>query len=110
MKRPKGDRLRVPNVAPRLASASSLVPVVAPQQTQRIRGRALQGIRRRFLEQDPLCVKCKARGRIVAATQLDHRRPLWDGGSDTADNRQGLCDECHDEKTGAEASLRAGLR
>jgi 5-methylcytosine-specific restriction protein A len=78
-------------------------------QTQRIRGRALQGIRRRHFERHPLCVCCEEQGKVRAATQLDHQVPLWQGGQDVEANRQGLCDDCHDAKTKKEASLRALL-
>lgn len=70
----------------------------------------MQGIRRRHFQRDPLCVKCRALGRVVAATQVDHERPLWDGGEDVEGNRQGLCDDCHDVKTSAEAALRGMMR
>jgi len=100
----------VPSLRPRVDAIQARAPGLKVAQTVRIRGRALQGIRRRHLEQEPLCVRCKAKGRVVAATQVDHRVPLWQGGLDVEANRQGLCDPCHDEKTTAEAALRAALR
>lgn len=100
----------MPNLRPRVTAIAGIAPSQKAPQTPRIRGRALQGIRRRHFEQQPLCVRCKSKGRVVAATQVDHAKPLWDGGADTDDNRQGLCDACHDAKTTAEASLRAMLR
>lgn len=70
----------------------------------RIRGRALQRIRARHLRLHPLCVTCQQRTPPVvrAATQLDHRVPLYKGGEETEENRQGLCDDCHREKTAAD--------
>jgi len=65
----------------------------------RIRGRALQAIRARHRRDNPLCVMCLAKGIVRAWTQLDHIVPIEDGGADSDDNRQGLCDECHDLKT-----------
>ncbi len=52
---------------------------------------------------------CKAQGLIKLATQRDHIVPLAEGGSDTADNEQGLCVECHEAKSLAER-LRAQAR
>jgi 5-methylcytosine-specific restriction protein A len=100
----------VPSLRPRLSASPSLVPVSATPPMQRITGRALQGIRRRHFEQNPLCVRCQKKGRITAATQIDHDRPLWDGGADDASNRQGLCDDCHAEKTASESVMRARMR
>jgi 5-methylcytosine-specific restriction enzyme A len=110
VKRPRPTITRVPTLRSRLGVSAPMVPVMAPSQTVRIRGRALQGIRRRHLEQNPLCVRCQQLGRVVAATQIDHKKPLWDGGLDVEENRQGLCDECHDRKTAGEAALRGMLR
>jgi 5-methylcytosine-specific restriction enzyme A len=69
--------------------------------TERIRGRALQRIRARHLRLHPLCVTCQQRTPPVvrAATQVDHILPLYKGGQETEDNRQGLCDDCHRDKT-----------
>ena len=70
---------------------------------QRIRGPKLQAIRKAWLRQHPLCVRCKARGLTTVATQLDHIVALTNGGldfdMDQGKNRQGLCDECHKQKT-----------
>lgn len=98
---------RIPNLRPRVSSAPDRLHELAHEPPPRIRGRALQRIRRQHLQQNPLCVKCYDRDRIVAATQIDHKTPLWAGGADDADNRQGLCDACHLEKSTTEAALRA---
>lgn len=66
---------------------------------ERIRGRKLQRIREAHFSQNPLCVNCKAQGRVRPATQLDHIVALTNGGTDTEDNRQGLCLDCHEAKT-----------
>jgi 5-methylcytosine-specific restriction protein A len=65
----------------------------------RIRGSRLQKLRRDTFQRNPLCVKCEERGVIRAATQRDHVIALCNGGQDTQENSQGLCDECHGEKT-----------
>lgn len=74
--------------------------------TNRIRGRRLQRIRQQVLSDTPLCVACKAKGRVTAATEVDHIVALVNGGTDTPDNRQALCGDCHDEKTRRDLGLR----
>lgn len=80
---------------------------------ERIRGRKLQEIRQAHFRANPLCVHCAARGRTTVATQLDHIVALVNGGKDERDNRQGLCDRCHDIKTaidlGRAPAQRIGL-
>ncbi len=67
----------------------------------RIRGRALQKIRREHFKLHPFCVRCQAKSppQDRLATELDHIKPLHQGGTDTHDNRQGLCADCHVEKS-----------
>ena len=101
---------RVPSLVPRVSAQPARMPMSALTATQRITGRKLQGIRRRYFEQQPLCITCKKHGRTVAATEIDHIRPLWDGGADDSSNRQGLCDDCHAQKTAAESYLRSMMR
>lgn len=71
--------------------------------SKRIRGRTLQRIRKEFFSKHPLCAKCLAKGVLRPATQLDHVIALDNGGEEdrtnVETNRQGLCDECHLEKT-----------
>jgi 5-methylcytosine-specific restriction enzyme A len=69
---------------------------------KRLRGRKLQERRKRLLMRRPLCVHCQAQGRVTAATVLDHVVALINGGTDTEDNLQPLCDECHRLKTAAD--------
>jgi 5-methylcytosine-specific restriction protein A len=38
----------------------------------------------------------------MPATEVDHRIPLWRGGTDDRRNLQGLCSRCHRLKTGKE--------
>lgn len=66
---------------------------------KRITGTTLQKRRRRWFEANPLCVHCKAQGRVSLATDLDHITPLFKGGADDETNLQGLCKPCHDAKT-----------
>jgi 5-methylcytosine-specific restriction endonuclease McrA len=76
----------------------------------RIRGRKLQQIRERHFKKNPLCVLCKAAGRVVPATELDHRIALVNGGTDTDDNRQGLCADCHKRKTAEDLGYKPKAR
>lgn len=52
----------------------------------------------------PLCVACEADGRVRLATQRDHIVPLAEGGLDALANTQGLCIECHDQKSKQESA------
>ncbi len=79
-------------------------------QSPRIRGRALQRIRAAHFAAEPRCVACLAKGKLRAATDLDHRVPLFKGGPDTAQNRQGLCAECHKVKTAEDLGFRSRVR
>ena len=79
----------------------------------RIRGSALQAIRHRILTRDKgicKCEECKATGRVMLATVVDHITPLWAGGHESDANRQALSVECHDRKSADEAKVRAGGR
>lgn len=66
---------------------------------ERIRGRKLQQIRARLFADEPLCRRCAKQGRTRLATQRDHIVALTNGGTDTLENTQPLCDECHLQKT-----------
>lgn len=66
-------------------------------------------IRRRILQRDPTCrcTSCPACGPVGCtrpSTQADHRIPRAHGGPNTLANGQGLCTNCHDHKTKAEAA------
>ncbi|MGQ3001281.1 MAG: HNH endonuclease [Hydrogenophaga sp.] len=52
---------------------------------------------------NPLCVACEKLGRVTLATQRDHIVSLGEGGADVPGNTQGLCDDCHEAKSLAEA-------
>lgn len=62
--------------------------------------------RKLFLKKHPLCEKCKAEGKYIEASVVDHIVPhrgdeslMWD-----ENNWQALCKPCHDNKTGNEDS------
>jgi 5-methylcytosine-specific restriction protein A len=75
--------------------------------TKRIRGRKLQQRNALFLLENPLCTACDSEGRVSPAEEVDHRTPLWAGGSDEWHNLQGLCIDHHKAKTAREAGGRA---
>ena len=68
-----------------------------------------QKYRAAYLQREPLCRSCKAVGRFVAARELDHIKPVSQGGSfwDPA-NHQPLCKPCHSAKTMREARGQYG--
>jgi 5-methylcytosine-specific restriction protein A len=76
-----------------------------PDAPKRMTGRRLQAARKRLFEQNPLCVECDKRGIVRLATQRDHVVALTNGGADDDSNVQGLCDECHEEKSLGERLL-----
>lgn len=64
-------------------------------------GAKWQRYREAYLAQHPLCERCQANGRLVAATVINHRRDhrgdmrlFWD-----AANHEALCKSCHDAHT-----------
>ena len=67
-------------------------------------------LRNRILRFNPLCVTCQRIGRLTAATQVDHREPLHKGGSNDADNLQGLCHDCHAAKTATDLGQRVRVQ
>ncbi len=75
----------------------------SPTPTKRITGRRLQTLRDRLFSSNPLCVACERLGRVTLATQRDHIKALAEGGTDDDSNVQGLCQDCHEGKSLAEA-------
>jgi 5-methylcytosine-specific restriction endonuclease McrA len=53
-----------------------------------------------YLEEHPLCVECLARGKSIPATEVDHIKPLSQGGDKwDPSNHQALCKSHHSRKT-----------
>lgn len=63
-------------------------------------------IRARVLQANPLCVMCQAKNKVEVATEVDHIKPLFKGGTDAFDNLQGLCSACHADKSAQESGKR----
>lgn len=68
----------------------------------RTRGRRWRATRGRILSAEPLCRHCRARGHVTLATEVDHIKPLSQGGTDDESNLQPLCKQCHADKTAAD--------
>ncbi len=60
-----------------------------------------QKIRLWYLRKHPLCAHCQAAGRVEAATDVHHKIPKRDGGTDEEDNLEALCHSCHSKVTAA---------
>ena len=65
----------------------------------RLNGWTRKEQRAQYLRAHPLCETCQAAGRVAEAVELDHRRPLSQGGTHDWDNLAGLCKSCHADKT-----------
>lgn len=55
-----------------------------------------------------MCQQCLRQGRYKAANEVDHITPKALGGSDSFDNLEVLCRECHQKKTAQEATQGRG--
>jgi 5-methylcytosine-specific restriction endonuclease McrA len=81
----------------------------APAAGLRLRGSAGVQDRKRIKKRDGyLCQTCRRAGRVTLATQVDHIAPLHLGGSDTAINKESICDACHATKTARETRAMGG--
>jgi 5-methylcytosine-specific restriction protein A len=64
-------------------------------------------MRHRVLTDEPMCRVCKAKGRLSKATEVDHIVPLHKGGAGMdRRNLQGVCADCHRDKTNEEAGYK----
>lgn len=74
---------------------------------ERKRGSAGVKDRDRIRKRDHyMCQPCLRVDRVTSARIVDHIKPLWAGGSDDDDNKQVICQSCHDAKTAREARDR----
>ena len=83
------------------------------QVAQRIAGKALQTLRKRVLVRDQWvcqCEWCQAGGAPLPLTlstaEVDHRRPLWAGGTNELSNLRALHKTCHARVTAAQVDER----
>lgn len=99
---------RLKTLKPRLATLdTSRRPMAKSASENRMAGRKLQDRRLRlWVQAEGRCACC---GRITSypsGFDLDHRVPLYQGGQDTDENSQVLCngpDGCHQRKTTEDA-------
>lgn len=77
-------------------------------QVVRVAGSRWKRIRLEHLAEEPLCRMCCNQERVTLANEVDHIKPLWEGGREyDRDNLQSLCSSCHIIKTTEEAKRRA---
>ena len=96
--------MKLKTLQPRIKTLDTRL--VKPHVVERMRGGNLQRRNRRMLMRNPLCVVCLREGKTTQVEHWDHIIPLWEGGSDTEDNLQGLCSCHHEAKTALEAKRR----
>lgn len=64
--------------------------------------------RQQVLDEEPFCRLCQAKGKTVAADEVDHIKPLSAGGEDVRANKQALCTPCHRAKSREERAAADG--
>jgi len=79
-----------------------------PAPIKRLSGRALQRMREKKKQENPLCWMCQEAGLVRLWDVLDHHVPLEEGGTNEESNLRGLCHDCHDAKT--ERERQRGLQ
>jgi 5-methylcytosine-specific restriction endonuclease McrA len=101
---------RLQTLKPRItvARTSQLQVLTArPGTVERKRGSAGVKDRSRIKERDNgLCQSCKEQGRVSLGVEVDHKIPLFAGGSDDDENKWLLCVPCHVAKTKRDGSRR----
>ena len=67
-------------------------------------GTAWDKLRKRILERDKyLCQGCLAKQRITPATEVNHKTPKAQGGTDDEANLEAICHPCHVDETARQA-------
>lgn len=75
-------------------------------------GKAWDKLRLQALTRDKhLCQYCLPKGRVTPATEVDHRKPKAQGGTDDMANLASTCSPCHKDKTAREngQTVRAAI-
>lgn len=75
------------------------------EKFERTRGRKWLRLRHVVLVEEPVCMVCDRK----PSTQVDHIKPVSKGGTDVRDNLQGICNDCHDEKTRKDLGIKKRL-
>ncbi len=103
--------MKLTTLKPRLQTAGGRLAVlqpIRPNTVQRKRGWAGVQDRERIRKRDcGLCQECLRQGLTSVGSDVDHKIPLWKGGSDDDDNKELLCITHHKEKSAREAKDRA---
>ena len=77
-------------------------------QVVRVKGSKWKRIRLEHLAEEPLCRMCRFQEHVTLANEVDHIKPLWEGGEEyDRNNLQSLCTPCHIIKTSEEAKRRS---
>lgn len=77
-------------------------------QVVRVAGSRWKRIRLEHLADEPLCRMCRFQEHVTLANEVDHIKPLWEGGLEyDRNNLQSLCKACHIIKTSEEAKRRS---
>ena len=93
----------------RIAYAADRIVPIPIGPIVRMRGGNWMRVIERIKQRDcGICQKCKTIRRYAIGSEVDHKRPLSEGGSDDDSNLWLLCVECHKAKTQAEAKHRGG--
>jgi 5-methylcytosine-specific restriction endonuclease McrA len=92
-------RIRATNPAVTMAAIAKPWRHARESRHARGYGAAWEKVRAAVLRDEPLCRPCRARGRVTAATAVDHIRPRARGGTDDRENLQPICAACHEAKT-----------
>lgn len=94
----------------RLRLSGRRTPEDRPPPSKRGYDRRWMRLRRWFLARHPLCAHCLKRGFTTPATEVDHIKPLREGGARLdQSNLQALCKSCHSRKTAREGVRRSDL-
>lgn len=78
-----------------------------PSRSKRGYDRNWQRLRLLKLRSNPVCEECLLYGHVVQATEVDHIKPLREGGTNQDENLRSLCKSCHSRKTARETMVRA---
>ncbi len=71
-------------------------------ESKRRYGRAWRRIRDGYLSKHPMCEKCQQEGKLTAAEEVHHVKPLSKGGTHAEENLMALCKKHHSEITARE--------
>jgi 5-methylcytosine-specific restriction protein A len=71
--------------------------------------RAWRNLRKRFLNNNPLCIVCEREDIITVATVADHVKAMSQGGEAMDEgNLQPMCKKCHNSKSSHESRSKRG--